>query len=488
MKKILSLILVLAFVLCGVAALNVSADVIINDWTIKRGGGFYIKNSAYEFEWKADNSGKTYEWPAIHNGSFKEGTITATVSPKGGIAIFFGAEGMEGVADGVASVKSATNLRYELVAFEYDSGTPKLKFFYDDKTAGDVTIAADSNMSLADAKYGIDGISDVTISIEFTAAGKVVTYVNGEKVMTRDGDNARPTFGTQFGMMVRPVTYGSEAAGTKVGYVKEFSATAAEVGEAKWSVRRGGNSFVLNPTGAEIAWKYFADSGNANNGRIYTNLIQYYKDLEEGTITASVAKNSRVGIAFGGTGFENVKEGSGNVAVSNAPNFKYYWAVVDWDSSASTYYLALKTDASDADGTSTTIARVNLTDNIEITEYTIKVEFTKDGDIAISYNGEKLIDVTGQTIYGKQLGIIPTNRGPLSGKVGLLAGTINAFEIEEPATEPDNGNQGSGNQGSGNQGSAPDTGDALSVYLAVSAVVLCATFAVALTSRKKIEE
>ena len=97
MKKILSLILVLAFVLCGVAALNVSADVIINDWTIKRGGGFYIKNSAYEFEWKADNSGKTYEWPAIHNGSFKEGTITATVSPKGGIAIFFGAEGMEGL-------------------------------------------------------------------------------------------------------------------------------------------------------------------------------------------------------------------------------------------------------------------------------------------------------------------------------------------------------------------------------------------------------
>ncbi len=33
MKKILSLILALAFVLCGVAALNVSADVVINDWT-----------------------------------------------------------------------------------------------------------------------------------------------------------------------------------------------------------------------------------------------------------------------------------------------------------------------------------------------------------------------------------------------------------------------------------------------------------------------
>ncbi len=144
-------------------------------------------------------------------------------------------------------------------------------------------------------------------------------------------------------------------------------------------------------------------------------------------------------------------------------------------------------DKVEASAIPTAISDIPLTDakyGVDGTsDVTIKVEFTKDGDIAISYNGEKLIDVTGQTIYGKQLGIIPTNRGPLSGKVGQVAGTVNSFEIEAPATEPDNGNQGGGNQGS-----VPDTGDALSVYLAVSAVALCATFAVALTSRKKIEE
>ncbi|MBE6618978.1 MAG: hypothetical protein E7626_04240 [Ruminococcaceae bacterium] len=464
MKKILSLFLAISFVLCGAAALSVNAgNVIINDWTISRGGGSFVKNNAYEFEWKTDANGKTWDWPAMHAGSLTEGSISATVSPAGGIGIYFGAQGMANAADGGAAVSNAENLKYSLVAFEYSSGIPKLRFYYDNQSAGGATISKESDMPLDDAKYGIDGTSDVTIKVEFTAAGKVEAYVNGEKVITRA--SGFPTAGAEYGMMVKSANYGTGKASTKVGYVKSFSTTSDISTASKWTVRRGGNSWQIAPSdNTEFVWKYVADAGNANNGRSYTNLIQYYKNLEEGSVTISVAKNSRVGIAFAGSGFENVKEGSGNVAVSTAPNFKYYWAVVDWDSSAQSYYLALKTDASDADGTQTVVQKVALTQDIATTNYTIKVNFTKTGNISVYFNEDKLIDVSGQTIYGSQLGVINAGRGPLADKVGQVAGTVTSFNVVDPAAA---------------------TGDFTSIYVIVSAMILCAAFTVVCISRKK---
>lgn len=478
MKKILSLVLALSFILCASALFTVSAaETKLNDankgWKATRGGGNFFTDANREFYWKANASGQTYDWPAVHTGSLEEGTITAKVSASGNIGIFFGGSGVaENVKDGGSNLVGAANTKFSWIVLEVDPSTKvsKLRFYYDDDDAANVSLGnnSQSNMPLNDtpenaAKYGIDGTSDVELKVEFTKAGKMIAYVNGVKTIIRN--DGFPTFGNEYGMIVRGNSnYGAASANTEVGYVKSFSTQGDISAFSKWTVRRGGSSWAA-VDGGEFLWKYVADG---TNGRTYNNLVQYYKDLEEGSASAKVAKNSRIGIAFAGTGFANVKEGSGG-ALSEAQDCKYYWAVVDWDNTASKYYLALKVDSSATDGTLTTVERVDISDiaTISNNDYTIKVDFTKDGDIKVSLNGEELISVTGQTLYGKQLGMITTKRGPLADKAGQTAGTVKAFTIGVPAA---------------------DTGDLTSVYLVASALILAATFAVVCVSRKKIAE
>ncbi len=457
MKKVLSIILTLSFILCACASVTLTANAASTDWTAKRGGGNFTYPSGKEFSWKTGSDGRTYEWPILRKDTMEEGTITATVSPAGGIGIVFGASGLSSLSDSTANVKNSDNVRYSLVVFEYDGTAPKLKFFYDDQVTGGATITPNSNMPLDAASLGIDGVSDVEIKVEFSKAGKMIAYINGAKTIIRN--EGFPTFGNEYGMMVREKNYGTENASKEIGYVKSFSKSAVS-NYAKWTARRGASSFA-EADGGEFQWKYVADS---ENGRTWNNLIQYYKNLEEGTITATVAKNSRIGIMFAGTGFENVKEGTGG-AVAEAQNLKYYWAVVDWDGTAEKYYVALMTDSSDTAGERTAIEKVYIDTNIAAADYTIKVNFTKDGDISVVFNNEKLISVTGQTIYGSQLGMMTTTRGPLANTIGQTAGTVKSFTAGSV--------------------SAPQTGDLTNVYLVLSALVLTATFAVACLSRKK---
>lgn len=456
MKKVLSIILTLSFILCACASVTLTANAASTDWTVKRGGGAFTYPSGKEFSWKTDASGNTWEWPVLRKDTMEEGTITAKVSPKGGVGILFGASGLSSLSDSTANVKNSDNVRYSLVVFEYDGTNPKLKFFYDDKVAGGATITPNSNMPLDAAALGIDGVSDVEIKVEFTQAGKMIAYINGAKTIIRN--EGFPTFGNEYGIMVRQINYGADNAGKEIGYVKSFSKSAIP-NYSKWIARRGASSFAA-ASGGEFQWKYVADG---EKGHTWNNLIQYYKNLEEGPITATVAKNSRIGIMFAGTGFENVKDSTGG-AVADAQNLKYYWAVVDWDGTAQKYYVALMTDSSDTAGTRTTVEKVYIDTNIASADYTIKVEFTKAGNISVYFNGKKLIDVTGQTIYGSQLGMMTTIRGPLENMAGQTAGTVKRFTAGT---------------------AAPHTGDLTNVYLVLSALVLTATFAVAYFSRKK---
>lgn len=245
MKKLLSIILALSFILCASMLSTVSAAETklyvstTDEWQPGRGKQYVYADDArnVEFYWKADGSGATYDWPVSNVGTLEEGTITATVSAAGNVGIFFGATGVkQNVEDGVNNLTGAADTKYCWVCLEVSQdGVAKLRFYYDDDAAGGAALSthSDSNMPLNDTtanaeKYGIDGTSDIELKVEFTAEGKMTAYVNGEKVITRtpDYNNARPTFGTEYGILIRGASYGSEKANAEVGYVKSFSASA----------------------------------------------------------------------------------------------------------------------------------------------------------------------------------------------------------------------------------------------------------------------
>ena len=483
MKKLLSIILALSFVLCAASLFTVSAAETHlsgsgKGWKTTRGGGVFYTDADREIYWKAGGDGKTWAWPVVHSGSLTNGVITATMSASGNVGIFFGGDGIAtNVKDGgTSSLLGATDVRYSWVAIEVNpsTGEAKLAYFYDDETAAgtDITDYRKSWLPLNDtpenaAKFGIDGSSDIELKVSFNEKGKMKAYVNGALVTSREGSCV--PFGGEYGIITCNASYGSEKANSEVGYIKSFSATDKLSGlDEEWIIRRGGASWAAS-AGNEFDVLFV---NNNNKAQTFNNLAQYYKNLEEGTVTATVGAGSRIGIAFAGTGFENVFEGSGG-ALTQVENLMYYQAVLDYDGSVAKLYIALKVDScatSDvASNTPTEIKKVYLSSNSLINnDYTLKVTFTKAGDIKIYFNGEEYISVTGQTIYGSDLGMVTTARGPLDvSKVGTAAATVKNFVIE---------------------GEAPDTGDLTSVYLIASAVILSAAYAVACFSRKRITE
>ncbi len=237
MKKLLSIILALSFILCAGALSSFAATTKLwqanTGWNVVRGEGMVWYDDArdVDFYWKADANGKTWDWPVFRNDTMEEGTITAKISASGNIGIFFGALGIENVSDaGGKNLTTAVDTRYSWIALEVapDTGAAVLKFYHDDDTAAGVPLADNilATVALNDTpenatKYGIDGSSDVELKVEFTMAGKVVAYVNGVETITKEGVTL---FGTQYGMIIRSnTTYGTAKANTEVGYVKNFN-------------------------------------------------------------------------------------------------------------------------------------------------------------------------------------------------------------------------------------------------------------------------
>lgn len=461
MKKLIAIILTLTFVLTlAPLTLSVSADTqqlnkAGTSWTSCRSDNSFVVDSSddYEFHVLADANGKTYDWPVYHKDSLEEGTIEATFGAKANIGIFFGATGIKDYVGDSAELVAGTDqakdslgtVKYDVryyvatVMLEEKDGSPIYRFrLQADGDAASGSAPSQGSKDLTEADHGINGTDEFTMKISFNEEGDLKCYINGVLVMTKE--DITP-YGDEFGICVRRYEkYGTDYNKKEVGYVKNFSYSDTDFFN-DWTPRRGASAVHPSAKG-EIMW-------NSQNTDVWSNPIRYNKDLEEGTITAKFAKNSQAGVLFGATGLNNVYDdnvkpaGATNIGFGNAPNLMYLWACVENNK------LLLKADPTAADGTTQnvkTVASANLPISAADTEITLKIQFTKAGDIKIDVNGTNYINLTaaeltakGGAIYGKEVGIVSSVRHNLA--ANAPAGELLTFKTEAgivptpPATE-----------------------------------------------------
>ncbi len=439
MKKVLSLILALSFILTASCVLAVSAaDTTLNEankgWYVPRSAGTIRTDGNQEFYFNAGADGSTWEWPVIHDGELEEGTITAVLGPKGGAGIFFGATGIRAnVKEGSEnSLKAADkDIRFYWASLVYEGSTLKFKFYADQSQTGQYRqIGATVNLSSA---HGCDGVSDVELKVSFSKEGACTVYVNGKSVYSASGLSL---FGNEYGMIVNYAKNLTPSA--RAGYVKSF--TTAEVSSyINWAPRRGATAYAPVDNG-EFLWKY-------QGTNVWNNPIRYNTDLEKGTVIATVAKGSKIGVLFGATGLNNVKDGTdANISVSNAPSLRYFWAYVK----DNTLTLEADKNADAGNQGRETVASATLPVSSADADYTIKVIFNKSGDISVSFNDAEYIKITaaelktkGFEIYGSEVGMMPVALS--NGTANAVAGSVKAFSLsqehpglpEDPVEAPD---------------------------------------------------
>lgn len=454
MKKLIAIILTLTFVLTlAPLTLSVSADTqqlnkAGTSWTSCRADNSFVVDSSddYEFHVLADKNGQTYDWPVYHKDPLEEGTIEATFDGKANIGILFGATGVKDYVGDSAELVAGTDqakdslgtnkydVRYYAAVVIYEphttdgGGNYRFRLLSDSEVAGGGAVSiGTTSIHLTEAKHGINGTDEFTMKISFNKDGDFRCYINGVQVFTRT--DVVP-YGDEFGICVRKyLNYGTEYANKEVGFVKNFSYSDTDFFN-DWTPRRGERAVQPSAKG-EIMWL-------SQNADVWSNPIRYNKDLEEGTVTAKFAKNSQAGVIFGATGLDNVYDdhnkpaGATNIGFGNAPNLQYLWACVENNK------LLLKADPTAAEGTTQnvkTVASANLPISAADTEITLKIQFTKAGDIKIDVNGTNYITLTaaeltakGGAIYGKELGIVSSVRHNLA--ANAPAGELLTFKTE----------------------------------------------------------
>ncbi|MBE6619567.1 MAG: hypothetical protein E7626_07330, partial [Ruminococcaceae bacterium] len=240
MKKLITSALALTFVIC-LAAFSISAaETELNragtKWTVCRADSLFVVDDTndYEFTWKADSTGNTYDWPVYRAESLDAGTIETTIGGIGNGGIFFGATGIkEYVGDSHEKIPGTNeskvglgeptkDIRYYYAAVvweKHNNGNYKFRLYYDN-AADNGTMNTYTGVALNESAHGVNGTSDVKIKVEFDKAGNLNCYVNDVRVMTRT--DCQP-FGDQFGIIARKSNYGSSKALTNINSVKEFS-------------------------------------------------------------------------------------------------------------------------------------------------------------------------------------------------------------------------------------------------------------------------
>ncbi len=444
MKKLIAIILTLSFILTLIPVTFSSyaaTEVILNNankgWTANKATDRFVTDGEQEFYWKTGATDvNTWEWPVYRSESLEEGVIEAVISPSANIGILFGATGIDLVADGSGNGLDSTtkDIRFYWVAITENNGTYNLVFRKDSNAYGkyaDDDADADNdvlNFKL-DEKYNIDGKSDIRLRVHFKKEGYIQFYINDVASSSRTGTEWA-TFGNQLGMCVTTVKGYYTEENAKVGYVKEFSFNDNFYNN--WTPRRGVlgvPSFIPYAQG-EYQWLY-QDNDQWNNP------IRYNTDLDEGTITATVTKGSKTGIIFGATGLDNVNDDGSSVA--NAAGLKYYWANVNGNT------LTLEVDSKD-DKPKEPWKTVTLPISSDEADYTIKVKFSKQGDISVSVNDKEYIAVTaedlgkaGFEIYGKEVGMMAVQVKDADVVANSVAGSVKEFTIHvcTPGAEAD---------------------------------------------------
>ena len=242
---------------------------------------------------------------------------------------------------------------------------------------------------------------------------------------------------------------------------------------AKWIAKNGNACFGYDPA---IAGEFYM-IGDAN--AVVWNWFAVSKSTtaaEGGKITAKLSTKADVGIMFGATALST----SSKLSNGNCDGLQFYYAGIQYDAANSAYSIILLNDSS-ATGKSepaslTQVASAPITGVNDADGITLEVAFTADGEVKISANGTEVINQTGLVPYGNECGILAPK---VDYKVTQnMAGLELVFALDEftisalPADAPE----------------APENGDATALYVVLSAVALCATFAVALSRKKRIEE
>ena len=488
MKKLLSIVLALSFVLCASTVFAVSAaEVLLNNagkgWTTERGVGWVYTSDDYLAYWKANTQyNTTYDWLSLKSGALAEGTITAKVSAKGNVGILFGGSSVAAkVGDGAGAtegVSRADGVKFILVSLMVNSTATSLELYYDYNDAehwtGDkkVTVALNDTPENA-TKYGIDGTTDVEIKVDFTAAGKITAYVNGEKAI-ESTDTEYPTFGTEHGFVVRGAAYtGTDMA----GYIKTYE-TAEPIPEgvttsADWKIKTGG--FASNNTGL-FTFDYTKGSSPIAiyNGNIFCGkvTVRYnYEDVRAGSTPKKSIIFGAKGIkASAGTTAEEIQADDNTKFYRFVMENRRYWIeIIDADKCTSGNpddwagylvqpkgYWNNRANGDDLDFFNA------MQSNSQYSEFTI--EWTEKGALKISLNGTALSNLTlpeGSAVpYGSEFGIV--GYAQTTGSTTILGSRV------VPTIA-----------------GGPDTGDSTSIYFIASAVALAAAFAVVCVARKK---
>ncbi len=207
------------------------------EWNVTRGRAMITNMyqvDGTEYTWKADGDGKTYAWLAqatkwssdysYEPYELEAGTIEAVLNGSS-TGVVFGATGLDiprPNSTGNIPVTKGKDIFFYCVGYWSDSGTFGL--YVDDSDEGwsgkPKTI---NEVTITDIIPNFDPSADITVKVEFTAAGKVTVWLNGTLVFeVLDCEY----FGTEFGMLVGSCS--NLAKDDKAGTLKSYTFTPAD--------------------------------------------------------------------------------------------------------------------------------------------------------------------------------------------------------------------------------------------------------------------
>jgi len=485
MKKLISIFLTLSFLLClfptvlSVSAAETELNRAGTKWTVCRADPLFVVDDTndYEFTWKADSTGNTYDWPVYRAESLDAGTIETTIGGIGNGGIFFGATGIkEYVGDshekipgtneskvGLGDVNKDIRYYYAAVVWEkHNNGNYKFRLYYDN-AADNGTMNTYTGVALNESAHGVNGTSDVKIKVEFDKAGNLNCYVNDVRVMTRT--DCQP-FGDQFGIIARKSNYGSSKALTNINSVKEFEyETPLNNANTNWTACRSAALFRKKGTDTnEFYWKSDA------NKMTWDWPVYRKETLEEGTIEATISASANAGIIFGATGIkEYVGEASENKVSLGDTNkdIRFYWAAVIYEEGIPKFRLYYDDSAVGAYNSKPSVILNESVHGITgASDIKLKVVFDKAGNCSCYVNGVKVYSGSDIVPFGNQFGIGVRKMGYTVASAEV--GSVKSFSFSSQTTTE-----------------APETGDYHIVYGMIALIAVISLAAVICIKRRK---